>query len=301
MNYLAGCRMGIEDWLELNWDKVFQDQSLRQFVSPFPPPELMEIVGGLQNERDFAAHGVDIYQAISLASPKPLPDYRSILDFGCGCGRLARMFKGHLGHIAGCDIDSRHVEWVNNNLPFMKAKLSKVVPPIPYADNEFEAVISISIFTHLTERSQDQFLAELHRVCRPDGRLFLTVHGQRALSRALSESAIRSMLDMDDQRFQAAQRDFQENRHAFVLQHGHLTTEPENLSVFERIKDIVFGTKKMVAEKFEYGITFVPEKYLRAHWGRWFDVIDYNYGGIHNFQDVVVLKPKKNSPLPMGH
>ena len=52
INYelLAGCRMGIEDWLELNWDKVFHDQSLTQFVSPFPPPELMEIVGGLQRE-----------------------------------------------------------------------------------------------------------------------------------------------------------------------------------------------------------------------------------------------------------
>jgi SAM-dependent methyltransferase len=293
MDYGMGCRLKVEDWLELNRDKVFHDQSLRQFVSPFPPSNLMANVSGLQNERDFAAHGTDIYRALSVASSKPLSEYRSILDFGCGCGRLARMFKGHPGHIAGCDIDARHVEWANNNLPFMEAKLSRVVPPIPYADNEFEAIISISIFTHLTEHSQDQFLAELHRVCHPDGRLFLTVHGQRALSRALSEPAIRSMLDMDDQRFQAAQRDFQENRHAFVLQHGHLTTESENLSVFERIKGFVFGTKKMVAEKFEYGITFVPEDYLRAHWGRWFDIIDYHHGGIHDFQDIVVLKPKK--------
>lgn len=293
--------MGIEDWLELNLDKVFQDQSLRQFVSPFPPPELMENVSGLQNERDFAAHGADIYRAIFLASPKPLPDYQSILDFGCGCERLARMFKGHPRRISGCDIDVRHVEWINQNLLFMDAKFSKVVPPIPYADNEFDAVISISIFTHLTEHSQDQFLAELHRVCRPDGRLFLTVHGQRALHRALNEPAIRSMLNMDDRRFQLAEQDFHDNRHAFVLQHGHLTTELENLSVFERMKDFVFGSKKIVAEEFEYGITFAPEDYLRTHWGKWFDIIDYHHGGIHNFQDVVVLKPKKNSPLPIGH
>lgn len=293
MDYGMGCRSNVEDWLELNRDKVFHDQSLRQFVSPFPPSELMANVSGLQNERDFASHGADIYRALSIASTKPLSECRSILDFGCGCGRLARMFKGHLGRIAGCDIDSRHVEWVNNNLPFMEAKLSKVVPPIPYADNEFEVIISISIFTHLTEHSQDQFLAELHRVCQPEGRLFLTVHGQRALSRALSEPAIRSMLDMDDQRFQIAQRDFQENRHAFVLQHGHLTTDSENLSVFERIRGFLFGTKKVVTEKFEYGITFVPEDYLRAHWGKWFDIIGYHHGGIHDFQDIVVLKPKK--------
>jgi SAM-dependent methyltransferase len=293
VDYELGCRMEIGQWLDLNRDKVFQDQSLKQFVSPFPPRELMENVSGLQNEKDFASHGVDIFLALSLASPKPLPDYQSILDFGCGCGRLGRMFKGHPGWISGCDIDARHVEWINHNLPFMDAKVSKVVPPIPYADNEFEAVISISIFSHLTERSQDQFLAELHRVCRPDGRLFLTVHGQRALDRALHEPTIRSMLSVDDQRFQRAQKNFNENRHAFVLQYGHLTTPPEKLSVFERIKNFVFGTKKIVLDKYEYGITFVPEDYLRTHWGRWFDVIDYHHGAIHDFQDIVVLRPKK--------
>jgi len=203
------------------------------------------------------------------------------------------MFKGHPGRILGCDIDARHVEWINHNLPFMEAKVSKVVPPIPYLDDEFEGVISISIFTHLTERSQDQFLAELHRVCRPEGRLFLTVHGQRALHRALHEAPIRSMLCMDDERFQRAQQDFNENRHAFVLQYGHLTTGLDRPSAFERMKNFVFGTKKMVAERFEYGITFVPEDYLRTHWGQWFDIIDYRHGGIHDFQDIVVLKPKK--------
>jgi SAM-dependent methyltransferase len=293
MNYEAGCRINTEDWQLLNRTGVFEDDSLRCHVCPFPPASLMMITAATQSERVFAAGGVDIYTAISLASPKPLSEFQSILDFGCGCGRLARMFKGHSGRIAGCDIDARHVEWINDNLPFMEAKLSKVVPPIPYEKNEFEAVISISIFTHLKEHSQDQFLAELHRVCRPDGRLFLTVHGQRALDRALSEPEIRSMLAMDEQRFQAAQHDFQKNRYAFVLQDGHLTTNPKKISLFEQMKYFVFGGMKRVEEKFEYGITFIPENYLRSHWGKWFDIIEYRHGGIHDFQDIVVLKPKK--------
>ncbi|MGH8105730.1 MAG: class I SAM-dependent methyltransferase, partial [Arenimonas sp.] len=157
--------MPFDDWILLNRTKAFSETTLRRYVSPFPPPELMANVSGLQNEKDFAAHGTDIYSALTRASLKPLNEYESILDFGCGCGRLARMFKGHPNKIAGCDIDARHVEWINKNLPFMDAKVSKVAPPIPYQDNEFEAIISISIFSHLTERSQDQFLAELHRVC----------------------------------------------------------------------------------------------------------------------------------------
>jgi SAM-dependent methyltransferase len=288
--------MPARQWLALNRDAAFEDAALRRYVSPFPPEELMRNVSGLQNERDFAAHGTDIYSALMLSSPKPLTQYESILDFGCGCGRLARMFKGHPHRIAGCDIDARHVTWVNENLKFMDAKVSKVSPPIPYAKNEFEAVISISIFSHLNEKSQDQFLSDLHRVCRRGGFLFLSVHGKRALDRALHEPDIRSMLDMSEERFQNAQADFRANRHAFVLQFGHLTTVPEkdtfkNETLLESLRKL--AGMKAGPESFEYGITFIPEDYLRKHWGRWFDIVDYRHGAIHDFQDIVVLSPKK--------
>jgi SAM-dependent methyltransferase len=291
MNYERGCTLATSEWLALNRNGVFENPELRRYVSPFPPPELMSNVSGLQNERDFAAHGTDIYAALTLSSPKPLTEYEAILDFGCGCGRLARMFKGHPHRVAGCDIDDRHVAWVNENLNFMEAKVSKVSPPIPYAKDEFEAVISISIFSHLNEKSQDQFLSELHRVCRPGGFLFLSVHGRRALDRAIHEPAIRAMLDMSEERFQKAQADFNTNRHAFVLQFGHLTTVAEKPTLLEAIRN--FGTKKVVREPFEYGITFIPEDYLRAHWGKWFNIVDYRHGAIHDFQDIVVLSPKK--------
>lgn len=291
MRYATGCTMPLDEWIELNRNAVFADSELRQYVSPFPPQELMRNVSGLQNERDFAAHGTDIYTALVRSSPKQLTDYESILDFGCGCGRLARMFKGHPHQIAGCDIDARHVEWVNANLDFMDAKVSKVSPPIPYFDNEFEAVISISIFSHLTEKSQDQFLAELHRVCRPGGFLFLSVHGKRALDRAVSEPEIRAMLDMTEERFQYALNEFNENRHAFVLQFGHLTTMPEKVSTMERLRRLT--VKKRVDEPFQYGVTFIPENYLRSHWNKWFNIMDYRHAAIHDFQDIVVLSPKK--------
>lgn len=295
-NLEAGCMMPAQDWVALNRTRIFEDESLRRHVSPFPPEELMRNVSGLQSERDFAAHGTDIYSALMLSSPKPLTEYQAILDFGCGCGRLARMFKGHPHRVAGCDIDARHVSWVNDNLDFMDAKLSKVRPPIPYAKNEFDAVISISIFSHLNEKSQDQFLAELQRVCRPGGFLFLSVHGKRALDRALQEPAIRAMLDMSDDRFERAQAEFAANRHAFVLQFGHLTTvsqqppPPRKTGLLDSLRKLTGPAQE---EPFEYGITFIPEPYLRSHWGRWFDVVDYRHGAIHDFQDIVVLSPRK--------
>jgi len=284
-DYSLGCALPVEDWIHLNRIAVFEDSTLRQYVSPFPPQTLMQNTTGLTSESDFASHGADFWVALSQASPKPLNKFSSILDFGCGCGRLARMFKGHPGHIAGCDIDHRHVEWCSAALGYMETKLSSVRPPIPFSDREFEAVISISIFTHLNEISQDQFLQELARVCRPDGLLFLTIHGSRALERALAEPQIKAMLDMSDDLFQAARKKFADGQHAFILQQGHLTTTNK-----ATLKGVL--TKKVISDPFEYGITFIPESYLRAHWGQWFDIIDYRVGALHDFQDVVVLRRK---------
>ena len=288
VDYGLGCQMPVADWVHLNRIGVFADPALREYVAPFPPRDLMHNVSGLTSEADFASHGADFFVALSQASPRRLTEFRRLLDFGCGCGRLARMLKGHPYDVSGCDIDRRHVEWVRKNLSYMDVKLSPVRPPIPFHDAEFDAIISISVFSHLNERSQDEFLAELSRVCKPAGHLFITVHGPRALHRAITETPIRDMLCMPDDLFQAAQVAFAQGRHAFIRQEGHLTTRDGGSWSLKKLV-----ARKAISTPFEYGITFLPEGYVRQHWARWFEVLDYRSGALHDFQDIVVLTPKK--------
>jgi SAM-dependent methyltransferase len=283
IDYSLGCRLPAGDWANLNRAGVFDDPALDIYVGPFPPVDLMYNTTGVSRQSEFASHGADFWIALSQASPKALSEYSSVLDFGCGCGRLARMFKGHLGYVAGCDIDHRHVEWCASAIDHFDARLSKVKPPIPFEANEFEAVISISIFSHLNETNQDMFLQDLARVCKPEGLLFLTIHGQRAMTRALTEPKIRSLLDMPDELFEQARGKFERDELAFVLQHGHLTTVIDGVAI----------AGKVISDPFEYGITFMSEAYVRAHWSQWFEIVDYRSGGIHDFQDIVVLRPKK--------
>jgi SAM-dependent methyltransferase len=285
-HYDLGCRMPIDDWLWLNGRAIFDDPLLLSCVAPFPSKELMTNVSGLSNDRDFAAHGVEIFRALAQASPRLITDYRNILDFGCGCGRLARMFKGHPNKVVGCDIDTRHVNWVAENLEYMSVYLTGVNPPLPFGNNEFDAIIGISVFTHLTEKTQDDFLAELSRIASSDGYLFLTVHGSRALARAKSEKTIRDMIWVDEQLFNRACMDFEQNRHAFILQQGHLTTVGADTVPEEPVKTVI-------KEPYQYGIAFIPERYVLHHWAKWFTIVEIRKGAIHDFQDMVVLRPKK--------
>jgi glycosyltransferase involved in cell wall biosynthesis/SAM-dependent methyltransferase len=267
IDYSSGCRLPAREWADFNRRVIFDEPALQTLAAPFPPRSLMQNVSGLEAERDFAAHGAHFWEAFSQILPRPLSSYSPILDFGCGCGRLARLFKGHPGEVHGCDIDPRHVQWVRGHLPFVTAVATQPNQPLPYADDSFELVIAISVFTHLTEASQDLMLAELRRIARPGGTLLLTTHGERALQRAREEERIYRMIAVDDARFARAQEDFAANRHAFVPQEGHLTSAT-----------------------FQYGITFLSSPYVHSHWGHDLHVQDIVSGGLHDFQDIVVLR-----------
>jgi len=236
-------------------------------IAPFPPSELMQRVSGLTVPGDFAKHGRDMFLALDAASGTHLKDFSSILDFGVGSGRLARMFKGFRGHYCGADIDHELLDWVDGALPWVKTLKTEPRRPIPVADGSFDSVISVSVFTHMTEADSQFYLRELHRVTRPDAVLMLTVHGLRALERAATEQCIFDMLSIPREGFEQAQRNMADPGFTFILQQGHLTSE-----------------------EYQYGISFTGAAFVNKEWGKFFTVERIVSGAIHNFQDIVVLR-----------
>lgn len=256
-------------WLALNLNAPYDD-ARDELVAPFPPAELMQVVSGLTSKKEFALHGVTIFQALAAASPKPLDSYKNILDFGCGCGRLARVFKGLEGNFTGCDIDERLVEWINSNLAYMNAVNTKPNERLPFKNDQFDCVISISIFSHLNEYSQNYYLQELHRCTEKDGLLFLTIHGERAMERALSEEKIFKMIEVSGDQLIKAERGMKNNQHNFLIQaSGHLTRD-----------------------SYEYGITFIPSGHIYEEWGKYFEIVNIVNGAIHDFQSIVVCRKR---------
>ena len=114
---------------------------------------------------------------------RALADVRSILDFGCGCGRVIR----HLGRVPadlhGSDANATLAAWCRENLPFGRYAVNGLAPPLPYEDGAFDLVYTMSVFTHLPAHLQRPWLDELRRVVEPGGRLLLTTHGERYVER----------------------------------------------------------------------------------------------------------------------
>jgi SAM-dependent methyltransferase len=153
---------------------------------PVPPPLLrVRVTGGIAEPGKWLATGssdAGLIRAMLDRNGSTLEGMGALLDFGCGCGRVARHWAHLKGPaIHGADISRRAVRWCQRNLHFMQAVRSEPEPPLPYDESTFDFVYALSVLTHLSENSAHRWLAELARILKPGGLLLFTVHGERYL------------------------------------------------------------------------------------------------------------------------
>lgn len=101
----------------------------------------------------------------------------SILEFGCGCGRVLRSWRDLPARVAGSDYDAEQVRWCNGNLPFADVRRNGAVPPTEFGDGEFDLVYSLSVFIHIAPDLQAPWMGEMRRLLAPGGHLLLSTHG----------------------------------------------------------------------------------------------------------------------------
>lgn len=157
---------------------------------PLPPGELQYRVSGVRDgETTFRESGrisvLDIEAALA-SWDRPLDTFARILDFGCGCGRTMMWLEqlATTTDLHGTDIDADALEWASANFPYAHFQRNGQYPPLPFPDDHFDLVFSSSVLTHIDERAQDLWLAELRRVTQLGGFLLLSVHGERAFRHA---------------------------------------------------------------------------------------------------------------------
>jgi SAM-dependent methyltransferase len=148
---------------------------------PVPPARLRVLVNGIPELDWFLASGraqTNYLRRLLADAGRPLEQIGTMLEFGCGCGRMTRWWADTAAtEVHGCDYNSELVRWCEQNLPFVHASGNDLRPPLPYADESFDFVYAFSVFTHLSVELARDWLGELARVTRPGGLIWFTVHG----------------------------------------------------------------------------------------------------------------------------
>jgi 2-polyprenyl-3-methyl-5-hydroxy-6-metoxy-1,4-benzoquinol methylase len=104
----------------------------------------------------------------------------SILDWGCGSGRILRHLPTILdktNSFYGTDYNKKYVKWCSENLEGIKFKNNELMPALDFKKDSMDVIYGISIFTHLSEELHFSWISELTRVLKNEGILFLTTHG----------------------------------------------------------------------------------------------------------------------------
>lgn len=157
---------------------------------PVPPPHLIVRVAGTPDASWFLESGRLAAQSITEVLERadtPIESFDSMLDFGCGCGRVVRHWADLDVKVSGSDLSGAAIDWCRENLPFARFETNGLSPPLAFADGSFDFAYALSVLTHLPEAIQRDWMDELRRVLRPDGFVLVTTHGERYLER-LDES-----------------------------------------------------------------------------------------------------------------
>lgn len=120
----------------------------------------------------------------------------SLLDIGCGFGRLAIGIVDRLGDIRrydGVDVSAAAIEWCGRHIgrrhgSFRFTRLHvgnerynpggeaiTAAYRLPFEDAAFDIAYAYSVFSHMELPDVEQYLAELHRLLRPGGAAFVTL------------------------------------------------------------------------------------------------------------------------------
>lgn len=156
-------------------------------TDPVPPPELFTA------REDYLAVAQRMFDLlVDLGGVQP--DH-SVLDVGCGAGRLATplaRFLGPEGSYEGFDNSAARIAWCEENIapmhPSMRFQVADVyngqynreatLQPrdftFPYQDAEFDLVFLMSVFTHMMPPDVEHYLSEIARVLKPGGRTLIT-------------------------------------------------------------------------------------------------------------------------------
>jgi SAM-dependent methyltransferase len=146
---------------------------------PLPDRLAMMRIGGNADWRFFYTRGKATAQTLVNAARAAGADpatWKSVLDWGCGCGRIARHMPLHTpAKVYGRDIDAYTIRWPRKHLAG-DYRVSGLKPPLDLPVASMDFAYGFSVLTHLSAPMQSAWFEELARILKPGALAALTFH-----------------------------------------------------------------------------------------------------------------------------
>lgn len=172
-------------------DDARQSYPIESSEIPVPNLELMKSIGA-DSVKDFLFAG----ELWSNLLEKHFTTSTSVLDIGCGCGRVARFLAENpkIESYIGFDTIKALIDWNNEYIiphcagsfefshmdiyskaynPTGVLRASQIV--FPAKCQSIDIAFAASLFTHLLENDAQHYLSEIFRVLKPGGHAFLSI------------------------------------------------------------------------------------------------------------------------------
>lgn len=184
------CRFGIRPLPKFHqsyfWPRTFDIKT---------PAINMRRVTGSEDYLLFKLTGYTEYRHISkilLRHMSRSANRLKVLDWGCGSARVLRHFLNDPCYdLTGVEIDSYNLDYcVQTFGSLAKWRLIHPLEPLPFRDETFDAIYGISVFTHLSQKSEQFWLRELKRVSKPGAIVIASVHGETAFFKDVNDFSV---------------------------------------------------------------------------------------------------------------
>ena len=228
-------------------------------------------VGARVKKKEYWKRGEE-YLQIFIELCKITPD-SSILDVGCGVGRMAIPFTRYLsekGSYEGFDIVPRWINWCQKEITSRYPNFRFIIADVyngnynpegkvtaskyrfPYESETFDLVFLTSVFTHMLPKDMENYLKEVARVLKVGARCLITYF----ILNEESESLIRAGLARKN-------RDFKHQGDGYRT---FKQETPESAVAYEEkhIRDLYRKYNLTIEEPIHYGSWCGRKKTLRG-------------------------------------
>ena len=274
-----------QDWLDILVSSLRIPEIEGVPMPLFPPEEMQREMHGHSGE--VSLHEAHAFfrevKAYAHYAGKPLEATRTLLDFGCGWGRMLRLFMKdiHPDNLYGIDSTSRFITEARRCNPDVNFLACQVAPPTILQAGSLDMIVSWSVFSHLDEFLATRWMDEFARLLKPGGLLMVTTQSRRFIA-FCAEMRLRraSGIKLEHGWYEACANSFIDEAHenarfeAGHFLHAASAARPNPLS--------------------HYGEAIIPRGYVVKHWGHLFRLVEFLDNPARLPQVLVVLQKPGN-------